>query len=30
MDEINKYNNLSETDDRREIIKQKLYNGIVI
>lgn len=24
MDEINDYNNISETDDRREIIKQKL------
>lgn len=27
MDEINDYNNISETDDRREIIKQKLRQG---
>lgn len=33
MDEINDYNNISETDDRREIIKQKLrqyYDGRIV
>ena len=33
MDQINEYNNISETDDRREIIKQKLrqyYDGRIV
>ena len=33
MNEINKYNSVSETDDRREIIKQKLrqyYDGRIV
>lgn len=33
MNDINEYNSISETDDRREIIKQKLrqyYDGRIV